>query len=212
MSAEAPGSITRLLDDLKAGQHEAAEAIWRRYYQRVVTLARRQLRSAPHQSVQDVEDVALGAFQGLYAGVVESRFQRLSDRGDLWPVLAAVTAKKALGQRQWHDRRKRGGNHVNTFPGSGGDAGSPDPDKTNAWDWAAQPGADPEASAILREEFQELIAPLQNLTLQQVALWRMDGLNNQEIAQKLGYVPRTVERKLERIRMTWGEIGLGPKD
>jgi DNA-directed RNA polymerase specialized sigma24 family protein len=96
-------------------------------------------------------------------------------------------------------------------PESGVSAGSPDPDKTDALDWAASRAPTPEASAILQEEFQELIASLQNPTLQQVALWRMDGLNNQEIAQKLGCVPRTVERKLERIRMTWGEIGLRPK-
>jgi IS30 family transposase len=43
--------------------------------------------------------------------------------------------------------------------------------------------------------------------LRQIALWRMDGLSNAEIAQKIGYVVRTVERKIKRIRLAWEEIG-----
>ena len=35
----------------------------------------------------------------------------------------------------------------------------------------------------------------------------MDGLSNGEIAQKMGCVVRTIERKIERIRLIWEEIG-----
>ena len=40
MSAEEPGSITRWLKGLKEGQPEAVEAIWNRYFQRVLTVRR----------------------------------------------------------------------------------------------------------------------------------------------------------------------------
>lgn len=212
MSAEDPGSITRWLDGLKAGQPRAADAIWRRYYERVVTLARRRLRSAPHQSVADGEDVALSVFQGLCTGAAQGRFQCLSDRSDLWQILAAITVKQALGQRQWHGHQKRSGNHVNCTHASNGDAGSGDPDGADALDWAASREPTPEVSAILQEQFEELIGSLLDPTLQQVALWRMDGFSNREIARKLGCVLRTVERKFERIRMTWEEIGLGTEN
>jgi RNA polymerase sigma factor (sigma-70 family) len=210
MSAENPGSITRWLDGLKAGQPEAAAAIWQRYCERVVTLARRRLRSAPHQAVEDGEDVALNAFHGLCSGAARGRFKDLSDRADLWRLLTAITVKKALSQRQWHSRQKRGGNLINCIHASGGAAGSDDSDNADALDCAASHDPTPEASAILQEQFTELIGSLRDPTLQQIALWRMDGLSNQEIAQELGCVIRTVERKLERIRMTWEEIGLGP--
>ncbi len=68
MSADDPGSITRWLDGLKAGQPAAADAIWRRYYERVVAVARQRLQSSSHQVVEDGEDVALSAFQDLSPG------------------------------------------------------------------------------------------------------------------------------------------------
>jgi DNA-directed RNA polymerase specialized sigma24 family protein len=38
-----------------------------------------------------------------------------------------------------------------------------------------------------------------------VALWKMEGYANEEIAAKLGCVPRTVERRLRLIRSVWTE-------
>jgi DNA-directed RNA polymerase specialized sigma24 family protein len=57
-----------------------------------------------------------------------------------------------------------------------------------------------------------LLDSLEDSTLRQVALWRMDGLTNVEIAQKMGCVLRTVERKIERIRLIREEIGAAPDD
>jgi DNA-directed RNA polymerase specialized sigma24 family protein len=61
-------------------------------------------------------------------------------------------------------------------------------------------------------QFQELLDSLEDSTLQQIALWRMDGLSNSEIAWKMGCVIRTVERKIERIRLIWEDIGASPHD
>ena len=44
-------------------------------------------------------------------------------------------------------------------------------------------------------------------TLRQIAEWRVEGLTNVEIAGKLGRAARTVERKLELIRLIWEKIG-----
>ncbi len=70
----------------------------------------------------------------------------------------------------------------------------------------------PESAAMIQEQFQELLDSLGDSTLRQIALWRMDGLSNAEIAQKMGCVLRTVERKIERIRAIWEEIGAAPAD
>jgi DNA-directed RNA polymerase specialized sigma24 family protein len=45
--------------------------------------------------------------------------------------------------------------------------------------------------------------------LRRVALMRLEGLSIDEIAAALDVVPRTVERKLARIREIWLEAG-GP--
>ena len=39
--------------------------------------------------------------------------------------------------------------------------------------------------------------------LRQIALWKLEGYTNPEIAAKLDCTVRTVERKLERIRAYW---------
>jgi DNA-directed RNA polymerase specialized sigma24 family protein len=40
----------------------------------------------------------------------------------------------------------------------------------------------------------------------------MDGLTTTEIAQRMGCVVRTIERRIERIRMIWEAIGEGPDE
>ncbi|HMC90792.1 MAG TPA: ECF-type sigma factor [Gemmataceae bacterium] len=44
---------------------------------------------------------------------------------------------------------------------------------------------------------------LQDAELTLVALQRMDGYTVEEIAQKLGYAPRSIKRKLRLIRNAW---------
>ena len=57
----------------------------------------------------------------------------------------------------------------------------------------------------LAEECQRLLDALDSPELAQVALWKMEGDANEEIAAKLGCVPRTVERRLRLIRSVWTE-------
>jgi DNA-directed RNA polymerase specialized sigma24 family protein len=46
---------------------------------------------------------------------------------------------------------------------------------------------------------------LDNDTLRQIALWKMEGYTNEEIADRLKVTCRSVERKLRRIREAWAE-------
>ena len=48
-----------------------------------------------------------------------------------------------------------------------------------------------------------LLACLGDGELRSVALWKLEGLSNDEIAQRLGCVRRSVERKLQLIREVW---------
>jgi len=41
--------------------------------------------------------------------------------------------------------------------------------------------------------------------LRSIAVWKMEGYTVEEIAARLGCVPRTIERKLRTIRELWGE-------
>ena len=48
-----------------------------------------------------------------------------------------------------------------------------------------------------------MLALLGDPELRKVAVWKMEGYSNEEIASKLDCVPRTVERKLRMIRSLW---------
>jgi DNA-directed RNA polymerase specialized sigma24 family protein len=55
----------------------------------------------------------------------------------------------------------------------------------------------------MTEECRRLLDRLGDETLRAVALWKMEGYTNREIAGKLGCVEHTVERKLRSIRLVW---------
>ena len=57
-------SVTQWINRLKAGDPDAAQKLWERYFRRLVGLARKKLRSAPRRAA-DEEDVALSAFDSF---------------------------------------------------------------------------------------------------------------------------------------------------
>ena len=57
----------------------------------------------------------------------------------------------------------------------------------------------------LIEQYQNLLDRLVDKTLQRVAVYKLEGFTNGEIADKLDCSRRTVIRKLETIRLIWSE-------
>jgi DNA-directed RNA polymerase specialized sigma24 family protein len=55
------------------------------------------------------------------------------------------------------------------------------------------------------EEFRRRLEALPNDELRAVALAKMEGYNNAEIAARLAVAERTVERRLTLIRKLWRE-------
>jgi DNA-directed RNA polymerase specialized sigma24 family protein len=64
---------------------------------------------------------------------------------------------------------------------------------------------DPELAAEMTEAFDRLLGQLGDAQLRDIALWKVEGYTNGEIAGRLGCAERSVERKLHRIRMAWEE-------
>jgi DNA-directed RNA polymerase specialized sigma24 family protein len=197
-------SVTLWLEHLKAGDPAAAGPLWERYFARLVTLARARLRAAP-RAAADEEDVALSAFDSFCRGVEAGRFPRLSDRDDLWRLLLVITARKAAALARWEGRAKRGGGRVVQASAVGGE------DDSAADVLAGLAGGEPTpvAAAQVSEECDRLLALLGDGELRQLAIWKLEGHTNAEIAGKLGKSVPTVERKLARVRMAWEREG-GP--
>jgi DNA-directed RNA polymerase specialized sigma24 family protein len=199
------GSVTYWVGELKAGNHAAAQALWQSYFDRLVGLARKKLHGASRRTA-DEEDVALSAFDSFCRGAAHGRFPQLFDRDDLWGLLIVITSRKAIDLRLHQGRQKRGGGAVL------GESSLPDPASSVAGEMAIEQivGREPtpEFAAQVAEECQRLLGSLTDPTLRSVALWKMEGYTNEEIAAELGCVPRTVERKLRLIRHLWSEQGV----
>lgn len=191
------GSVTAWIEQLRAGDHAAAEHLWKGYFQRLVVLARRKLRRAP-SGMAGAEDVALSAFANFCRGVEQGRFPKLHDRDDLWRLLFVITERKAIKLVHHERRAKRGGGKVCHEGSLAGDSTS-----TPALDRVPNPEPTPDLAAQLAEEFRRLLEALNDETLRAVAIAKMEGYTNQEIAQKLDISVPAIERKLGRIRKIW---------
>ena len=193
------GSVTYWIERLKAGDPAAAQKLWEGYFRRLVGLARVRLRAAPRRAA-DEEDVALSAFDSFCRGAGEGRFPRLSDRDDLWQVLVLLTARKASNLARRERRQRRGGGKVQNA------SALPDDDSAEEGSALARllgREPDPQFAAEVAEECRHLLGRLGDATLQAIAVWKMEGHTNEEIAAKLGRSHRTVERKLRLIRSIW---------
>jgi len=197
-------SITGWLGNLKEGDQTAAQPLWERYFSKLVVGARAKLSRLRRATADaDEEDAALSAFNSFCAGAARGKFPQLADRDDLWRLLVVITARKAMAQANRQGRKKRGGGRVveeavlfgqNLDGGDGSLAGL---------EQIAARGPSPEFAAMMAEECRKLLDALDDDSLRQVAVSRMEGYNNDEIAAELGCARRTVARRLELIRKTW---------
>jgi DNA-directed RNA polymerase specialized sigma24 family protein len=190
---ERGGSVTQWIGPLKAGDTEAVRALWQRYFDGLVRLARNRLGDAP-RAAADEEDVALSAFHCLCRGASASRFSQLEDRDDLWRLLTTIVAQKAVDQQRHQGRHKRGGGRIRV-------ASDLSEDGALAQVLGREPR--PEFAAQVEEEYRRLLDLLEDDDLRHIAVWKMEGESNDEIARRLGRGLRTVERKLGVIRAIW---------
>lgn len=189
------GSVTRWITQLRAGDQAAADPLWDRYFERLVALARTRLLKASRRAA-DEEDVALSAFHSFCRAAERGRFPKLDDREDLWRLLVCFITRKAahfLRDRSRLKRRGRTGHGVSPCHGN----------EEIDLELIAAEEPSPDFVAEMADEYRRLMGHLGDDTLRSVAVWKMEGYTNEEIAGKLRCVPRTVERKLRLIRTIW---------
>ncbi len=197
-----PPPVTEWINQLKAGDAVAAQRLWEEYFQRMVQLARRKLSHVPRASA-DEEDVALSAFKSFCLGAREGRFTQLLDSDNLWPLLMAITLHKSVDLIRGENRQKRGGAGQTATPDSTAPMSKPMPVPLSE---IISREPTPEFAAEMTEQLHILLARLDSTgdpDLQRIALMKLDGYNTTEIAERIGCVRRTIERKTNLIERLW---------
>lgn len=195
-------TVTQWIESLKSDDADAAEKLWERYFDRVVGLARRRLEGIG-RTVDDEEDVALSVFKSLCLGMRAGRFPRLTDRDSLWSLLVAITVHKSVDVLRRENRKKRGGTGQ---PREADGDGSARPYAELSLSEIIKQEPTPEFAAQIGEQFDRLLARLveaDDSDLIAVAVLKMQGEANDDIARQMGCACRTVERKLKLIRGLW---------
>ncbi len=189
----AQGSVSRLLGGLRDGDEESVRQLWQRYFQPLVHLASARL-SANGGRTADAEDVALDAFfslcQQLGRPTSAQRFPQLHNRTHLWKLLACFTIREAFDLAKKETRRR---------------AVVADEAALGVEGFAPFAGREPPpefAAAVA-----DLLEYLPSDQLRAVALSKMEGRTNPEIARHLGCAVSTIERKLQVIRLLWQDAG-----
>lgn len=184
--------IPPLISLVRAGDHDATEAVFDRYARQLARLAEKHLS---HRLARRVEgdDVVQSVFRTFFQRAERGEFQ-IRSNDQLWKLLVTITIRKTRMQARRHGAEKRDVALEATDPAA----------LLAAID--REPG--PDEARILDEEIDRV---LRGLPSGQQALYRrllelkLAGHSNDEIASELGIVRRTVERMLKRLQERFGD-------
>lgn len=176
---------------VKDGDSVAADRIWQLYFDRLVHSMRGRL-GGRNRAASDEEDIALSVFDSFYDAALKGRFPDLSDRDSLWRLLLRMCARKVVDKRRHHLRQRRGGDHQILS------LEAPE-DQQNVFE-AVSREPTPEMALMMEESVEHFFSLLGVGQLRDLAVAKLEGYSNAEIAQQLGCSERTIERRLHLIR------------
>jgi DNA-directed RNA polymerase specialized sigma24 family protein len=187
-----PNSVTHWLDRLRDGDRDAVGQLWRRYFGQLVRLARARLGDTP-RGAADEEDVALSAFDSFCRRAEQGQFPHLADRHDLWGLLVLITSRKVCDLIEHEGRDKRDFRRLTP----------PSCSEESPVVRLLSREPDPAFLAEMADSCHGLLARLGDEQLRAIALKKLEGYSNPEIAVQLDLALATIERRLTLIRELW---------
>lgn len=186
-------SITDWFHELKEGDGAAARKLWSAYFTRMRDVARRHVRP---MTGYDEEDVALSAFFVFCQSLKAGQLPQVQNRDELWNLLLRMTVLKATDRFRHEGAIKRGGGRRNPAAIRLSDAEFP-------LEQLAAQIPDPDFEVMMAEECRRLLDKLRDAELERVAILKLDGFTNQEIANQMNYSRRTIQRMINVVRHSW---------
>jgi DNA-directed RNA polymerase specialized sigma24 family protein len=197
-------SVTGWVRQARSGDEEAARKLWERYFHRIVDVARARL--GMRRAAFDEEDVALSSFDRVMRALRLDLVNAPADRFEFWGLLTLNLRRRLADRRKMEGAVKQGGGRDSEKPTRRCHRSNESLDRLPAR------VDDPQIAAAMAETCRLLLGSLQDEELEQVAVWKLEGLTDDEIAAKLCYSRRTVQRMLRNIRTLWSRQRNLPSD
>ena len=193
-SVEDTGSVSNWLKELKTGDQNAVEAIWNRYYQRVVEFAIRKMKINPDRAI-DGEDIAQLTMHRFCLNATSGNYPDLDDRQQLWDLLVVYTLHRIRKHLRECNRTKRSGMHRVVFEFKRSQV--------------LQDLRSPEAPTIMADMVQSWLDRLDREDpsgqLKQIAIWSMEDISGSEIARIMKKRKSAILQQIRLIRLLWEE-------
>jgi len=196
-------STMTLIGWLKDGESDkqnaaARELLFHHWGHELCLAARHRLSDRLRQRI-DEDDILQCMYASFCLRLRKGDFDGISGREDLWKLLVAITVRKVYSAARKHGaacrdyrREVRGNSQTES-------------DDSSHSDWLQnqiQSGPTPAEAVALNEEFEQLLKLL-SPDLRQIAVRKLGGYTNDEIAERLGFSPRLIEMQVARIRRQW---------
>jgi RNA polymerase sigma factor (sigma-70 family) len=190
-------SITEIIPGLMGGDSDAARVAWDRFFEKLCRVAAKRLSPGRLRAADD-EDVAASAFASVCRRLKRGDYPSITNRDELWRLLARVAERKAYTMLRDEARQKRGQGKVS------GESVFLDLGVSRAIGIDAVASAEPTPAFIVEmaDTVGKMFSAL-DAQGRQLAKLKLQGYRNDEIAKKLGRSIATVERKLKLIRSIW---------
>lgn len=185
------GSVSQWIRGVRSGDEQSLAELHRRYWPRLVELAGKKMRGATLRD-RDPEDIAQISFLAVYESIRHQRAPDLDNRHQFLAFMTHVIACKTVNELKHANAAKRGGGLVGSL---------------NALEALVERSDDssPIESTMMKECYDHFVHSLPEKLIE-IAELHLAGHSNREIAQAMGCVERTVERKLSLIRQHWRSL------
>ena len=147
----------------------------------------------------DEEDVVATTFERLWRAAQRRQLDAVESRESLSRLLSKMTAQGAIDLLRGEQRQVRGGGAVRGDSVFGGD----DAAEANGFARVPDDALPPDLEVMAEEETRALMRYLEDEQLASIAVAKMEGFSNREIADLLECSTSTVERSLRLIRKKW---------
>ncbi len=178
----ADSSVSQLIEDLKRGDEQAALALWDRFLPRLRAVANRTLATVS-RTAADQSDALQDAQISFWKKAAAGNLPQDLNQNSLWGLLRVIVFRKALRQVR---------------------KGKVEMPETALPDFRIDDIFAQVGTADFDLHCEELLLKLDE-GLRQIALLKLVNHKNKEIARLIGRSEKTVQRKLDLIRLIWDD-------